>query len=133
MLIALYKGGFMACTCHGKAGNPVRLTMPLDQCALCAKKHFDDAYWCYHEFRYTDANRDHVHRQLRAVVNHTWRRWPETAKRVRDLAEIIIQVRDAELTTEWDDLQQEINANYYRDNPDAAERLKRLREKTSGQ
>ena len=53
--------------------------------------------------------------------------------RVRDLAEIIIQVRDAELTTEWDDLQREINANYYRDNPDAAERLKRLREKTSGQ
>lgn len=122
----------MACSCHGGPGNAVQVTRPLDQCALCAKKHFDDAYGCYHEFRYTDANRDHVHRQLRAVVNHTFKRWPETAKRVRDLAEIIIQVRDAELSTQWDDLQSEINSNYYKDNPDAAARLEALRAKEDG-
>lgn len=122
----------MPCSCHGGPGNTVQVTRPLDQCALCAKKHFDDAYGCYHEFRYTDANRDHVHRQLRAVVNHTFKRWPETAKRVRDLAEIIIQVRDAELSTQWDDLQSEIDSNYYKDNPDAAARLEALRAKEDG-
>lgn len=121
----------MGCTCHGAPGIPARTTRPLDQCALCAKKHFDDAYGCFHEFRYTDANRDHVHRQLRAVVNHTFQRWPETAKRVRDLAEIIVQARDAELKNEWDDLQYEINANYYTDNPEAAERLEALRKTTN--
>ena len=73
-----------------------------------------------------------MHRQLRAVVNHTFKRWPETAKRVRDLAEIIIQVRDAELSTQWDDLQSEINSNYYKDNPDAAARLEALRAKEDG-
>lgn len=114
----------MSCSCSER-----QKADPMTQCSICAKKHFDDAYGCWHEFLYTDENRDHIHRQLRAAVNHTFIRWPETAKHIRDLAQMILMIRDSELTTEWDDIQKEIDRNFYADHPDAEKRLETYRKK----
>lgn len=116
----------MACSCHGPDRRHTEVTGPMDQCPVCAKKHFDDAYGCYHEFMYTDANRDHIHRQLRACVNHTFRQWPDLAKKIRDLAQTILFANDADLNTEWDDLQRSINNIFYENNPEVRQRLKTL-------
>ena len=73
----------MGCSCHGASRKSADVTKPLDQCAVCAKKHFDDAFGCWSEFLYTEANRDHIHRQLRAAVNHTFRAHPDLARKIR--------------------------------------------------
>lgn len=120
----------MGCSCHGTSRKAADVTRPLDQCAVCAKKHFDDAFGCWSEFLYTEANRDHIHRQLRAAVNHTFRAHPDLARRIRDLAQKILFAQDdVSMPEEWQQIQTEINHNFYEAAPDAKARLAALAEK----
>ena len=120
----------MSCSCHGASRKSADVTKPLDQCAVCAKKHFDDAFGCWSEFLYTEANRDHIHRQLRAAVNHTFRAHPDLARKIRDLAQKVLFAQDDDtMPGEWQQIQVEINHNFYEAVPEAKARLAALAEK----
>lgn len=86
------------CGCHKTSGEEdatfQRMTAPMDQCIACAQKHMDQAYSAYFEFCYRRENRRFIRGQLRAVVNHTYKRWPDIAKQARRLALLLQQGND---------------------------------------
>ena len=94
----------MSCNCHGKSGASVVRTSPFDQCATCAKKHIVKAWNLFNEFLYTDDNRDSISGQLRLAADHMMYDHRDTALLARDLAVIIEENRDAEITNEWEKL-----------------------------
>lgn len=116
----------MSCNCHGKSGASVTRTSPYDQCSTCAKKHVVKAWNLFNEFLYADDNRDVISGQLRLAVDHMMYDHRESAGKARNLAVMIEENRDAEITTEWDDLLTAVREAFSGDYPDAAERLKQL-------
>ena len=118
----------MACACHGKKGNFVLEVGPYDQCTVCATKHISKAHELFREFLYTDKNRSAIIGQLRLAVDHMMYDNVELARKARDLSVMIEQVKDAEITTEWDDLIGGVATAFYKDHPDALERLNKLKE-----
>lgn len=118
----------MSCSCHGKSGIPVTRTSPFDQCSTCAKKHVVKAWNLFNEFLYTNDNRDAISGQLRLAADHMMYDHRDTALLARDLAVIIEENRDAEITNEWDDLLKAVREYYCADHPETAERLEQLRE-----
>jgi len=116
----------MSCNRHGKSGAAVTRTSPFDQCSTCAKKHVVKAWNLFHEFLYTDDNRDAISGQLRLAADHLMYDHREAAVKARDLAIMIEENRDAEIATEWDDLLAAIREAFNADHPDAAERLAQL-------
>ena len=117
----------MACSCHGKRGVAVTKTAPEDQCTVCAQKHIDKAWELFNEFTYTDDNRRAIRGQLRLAVDHLKHEHKELALLVRDLAVIIQEARDAEITTEWCDVLRGVDAAFYIDHPEVKARLEKLR------
>lgn len=116
----------MACNCHGKGGIAVTQTAPYDQCTTCAKKHIVKAWNLFNEFTYTDDNRDVISGQLRNAVDHLMYDHRDLALKVRDLAIVIEEARDAELRDEWDVVLDGIRAAYDADHPDVLQRLQDL-------
>ena len=119
----------MGCGCnsHGKARRAVRITLPYDQCTTCAKKHIVKAWSLFNEFNYADANRDAITGQLRLAVDHLMYAHQDVAQMARQLAIIIEENRDAELTNEWDLLMEAIRAAYKADHEGWEERLNNLK------
>ncbi len=113
----------MSCNCHGKNGISVSRTSPLDQCSACAKKHIVKAWNLFNEFTYTDDNRDVISGQLRLAADHMMYEHRETALLARDLAVIIEENRDAEITSEWTELLEAVRRNYSTDHPETGQRL----------
>ena len=120
-----------ACSCHGRRGVAVTTTAPYDQCTVCAKKHIDKAYELFREFTYTDDNRRTIHGQLRCAADHLMYDHRDLALEVRDLAVMIQEARDAEITTEWNDVLIGVDAAFYEDHPEILERLEKLRKKST--
>ncbi len=116
----------MGCNCHGPNGAAVTRTSPFDQCSTCAKKHVVKAWNLFNEFLYTDDNRDAISGQLRLAADHLMYDHREAAVMARDLAIMIEENRDGEITTEWDDLLAAVREAFCADHPDAVERLKQL-------
>ena len=83
----------MPCNCnaHEDRNQPG----PLDQCLLCALKHWDAAYNAHHEFHYDRRNRDWVRSNIKAIISHTYRQWPAIADLCRDLWHILAENKDA--------------------------------------
>ena len=121
----------MSCSCHGKSGASVVRTSPFDQCAACAKKHVVKAWNLFNEFLYTDDNRDSISGQLRLAADHMMYDHRDTALLARDLAVIIEENRDAEITGEWQNLLTEVREAFATDHPETAERLVGLNEQQS--
>lgn len=93
----------MACGC-GKSSTripPTGRTRPTDQCLFCAQKHIAEAFAAWHEYTYSAENRLWIIGQLRAAVSHTYRDHATIADLARDLAHIIQQVRDADISDDW--------------------------------
>ena len=120
-----------ACPCHGKKGGAVTYTAPHDQCTVCAQKHIDKAHGLFCEFTYTEANRREIHTQLRLAVDHLMYDHYDLAVKARDLAVIIQMARDAEITTEWDDLLDGVADAFFADHPEVKQRLEILRVKAA--
>ena len=118
----------MSCSCHGKRGIAVTKTAPYDQCTTCAKKHIVKAWNLFNEFTYTDDNRDVISGQLRNAADHLMYDHRDAALKARDLAVIIEEARDKEITNEWQDLLASVRQAYYADHSEVAERLEQLRE-----
>ncbi len=116
----------MSCSCHGKSGAAVTRTSPFDQCSTCAKKHVVKAWNLFNEFLYADDNRDAISGQLRLAADHLMYDHRETAAKARDLAVMIEENRDSEITTEWGDLLTAVREAFNADHPDAVERLAQL-------
>ena len=116
----------MSCACHGKSGVSVTRTSPFDQCSTCAKKHVVKAWSLFNEFLYTDDNRDAISGQLRLAADHLMYDHREAAVMARDLAIMIEENRDGEITTEWNGLLAAVREAFNADHPDAVERLKQL-------
>jgi len=116
----------MSCSCHGKSGASVTRTSPFDQCTTCAKKHVVKAWNLFNEFLYADDNRDAISGQLRLAADHMMYDHRDAAVMARDLAIMIEENRDVELSTEWDDLLAAVREAFNADHPDAVERLKSL-------
>ena len=118
----------MSCNCHGKTGISVKRTSPYDQCTTCAKKHIVKAWQLFNEFSYLDDNRDTITGQLRLAVDHLMFDHRDIALQSRNLAILLEENRDAELTNEWQELLSAVRQAFYKDHPDAAERLEKLKE-----
>jgi len=116
----------MGCNCHGKSGAAVTRTSPFDQCSTCAKKHVVKAWSLFNEFLYTDDNRDAISGQLRLAADHLMYDHREAAVMARDLAIMIEENRDSEITTEWDDLLTAVREAFNSDHPEAGARLEEL-------
>jgi len=121
----------MSCNCHGKSGVSVVRTSPFDQCSACAKKHVVKAWNLFNEFTYTDDNRDVISGQLRLAADHMMYDHREVALKVRDLAVMIEENRDSEITGEWTALLTAVREAFAADHPDAAARLAVLNEQQS--
>jgi len=119
----------MSCNCHGKNGTSVTRTSPFDQCSTCAKKHVVKAWNLFNEFTYCDDNRDTITGQLRLAADHLMYDHYDTALKARDLAIMLEDNRDMEITTQWEDLLTLIREHFYTDHNDAAERLEKLTNK----
>jgi len=119
----------MACSCHGKKGASMKTTSPFDQCTTCAKKHIVKAWNLFNEFTYTPDNRDAISGQLRNAVDHLMYDHRDLALKLRDLAVVIEEARDAELRDEWAEVLDGVRAAFDADHPEVAERLKILEEK----
>ena len=117
----------MGCNCHGKSGAAVTRTSPFDQCSACAKKHVVKAWSLFNEFLYADDNRDAISGQLRLAADHMMYDHRDAAAKARDLAVMIEENRDTELTTEWDDLLAAVREAFNTDYPDAAKRAESLK------
>ena len=118
----------MACSCHGKNGVATTKTSPFDQCTTCARKHVVKAWNLYNEFTYTADNRDVISGQLRNAADHLMYQHRDLALQVRDLAVIIEEARDAEITDEWRRVLDGVRAVYDADHPEVARRLAMLTE-----
>lgn len=116
----------MACSCHGKRGVAVIKTAPFDQCTTCARKHIVKAWALFNEFTYTDDNRDVMTGQLRAAVDHLMYDHRDLALRVRDLAVMLEEARDAEVGNSWYEILDGVRAAYYTDHPEVKARLDAL-------
>ena len=118
----------MSCNCHGKTGISVKRASPYDQCTTCAKKHIVKAWQLFNEFSYLDDNRDTITGQLRLAVDHLMFDHRNIALQARNLAIVLEENRDSEISNEWQELLIAIRKAYYTDHPDAVERLKILQE-----
>lgn len=116
----------MSCSCHGKSGVSVTRTSPFDQCSACAKKHVVKAWNLFNEFTYTDDNREVISGQLRLAADHLMYDHRNAAVMARDLAIMIEENRDGEITTEWNGLLAAVREAFNADHPDAVERLAQL-------
>lgn len=104
------------------------LTEPSDQCIACAQKHMDQAWQAYNEHGYELANRRYIRANLRAVVSHTMRDWPEIADEARKLALAIQAAADNQRVDEdFDQLAEKIDLAYLEAYPEVAQRLERLK------
>ena len=106
----------------------VKRASPYDQCTTCAKKHIVKAWQLFNEFSYLDDNRDTITGQLRLAVDHLMFDHRDIALQSRNLAILLEENRDAELTNEWQELLSAVRQAFYKDHPDAAERLEKLKE-----
>ncbi len=119
----------MACPCRHTPAAPAEAarTRPMDQCIACAQKHFDEAYCLFHEYTYGNANRRWIRGSLRAVVGHTYSRWPLLASQARELALLIQENRDGETSGLWERLGEDIDRIYLDENPEARKNLEALK------
>lgn len=120
----------MSCNCHGKSGVSVTRTSPFDQCSACAKKHVVKAWNLFNEFTYADDNRDVISGQLRLAADHLMYDHRDAALKARDLAILIEENRDSEITSEWTDLLTGVREAFNGDHPETTERLKQLEMET---
>jgi FtsZ-binding cell division protein ZapB len=85
------------------------------------------AWNLFNEFNYADANRDVISGQLRLAVDHLMFAHTEVAQLARNLAILIEENRDNELT--WDTLLDAIRKAYREDHPEWQDRLEKLKNK----
>jgi hypothetical protein len=125
----------MACNCHGKKGEKINgKANPTDQCTACAYKHVNNAKSAWGEFTYTEDNRSFCSGQLRLASLHLMYDHTETALKCRDLAIIIEENKDKDISdvaTQLSELLPEVRGHYYADHPDALERLEKLKTSAS--
>ena len=108
--------------------QPKPPTEPSDQCIACAQKHMDQAWQAYNEHGYELANRRYIRANLRAVVSHTMRDWPEIADEARKLALAIQAAADNQRVDEdFDQLAEKIDLAYLEAYPEVAQRLESLK------
>lgn len=120
----------MSCSCHTKHRLVIEgAVKPDDQCTTCAAKHIEmaRAAWC--EFVYEEANRRWVAGHVRLAVEHLKYDHRETALKLRDLAVIIEDNKDAD---RWDVMLRlesallEVMALQAADRPELAARMAHL-------
>lgn len=124
----------MSCSCHGKKGESVKVASPYDQCTACARKHVKNAWGAWQEFTYEDDNRDYVSDQLRKAAEHLKYEHREVALLCRDMAVAIEENRDGEfgnVANALDDLRKATLELFYKDHPEAKERLEEMRNEDS--
>ena len=119
----------MSCNCHGKSGISIKFISPYDQCTNCAKKHIIKAWQLFNEFNYLEDNRDTITGQLRLAVDHLMFEHQEIALQARELAILLEENRDIELTNEWQNLLSAIRNAFYKEHPQILQRLTKLQEK----
>jgi hypothetical protein len=121
----------MACFCHGKKGEAVKVTSPYDQCTTCARKHVKNAWGAFGEFTYEDDNRDYVSDQLRKAADHLKYEHREIALLCRDMAISIEENKDkldyASISEALNDLRIATRELYYKEHPDAKQRLEEMK------
>lgn len=97
---------------------------PLDQCLFCAQKHADEALVAMNEFMYERENRSFVHGSLRAVVNHTFRRWANIAAKAREAALLWQEAKFAEANAVLTEVIALVDKEIRKENPEIDERIR---------
>jgi len=73
------------------------MTLPTDECLLCAEKHLSTAYALAQERGYEGVNRQRVIGELVLAQWHCWHEAPKLAAQVRDIRHLVQQRRHAEV------------------------------------
>lgn len=129
----------MACGCRKKdisdSSQPARETtvvvppvgiLPTESCIACAQKHLDEAWTAWVEFGYRDVNRRFVRGNLRSIVLHTYKDWPEVAKLARECALLVQEYRDDEATKKMSLLGEMVDEAFFEANPEIKARKEQL-------
>ena len=117
----------MPCGCNHaivKKEKDERRPGPFSQCLFCAQKHADEALVAMSEYTYELENRSFLHGSIRAVVNHTFKSWPDIASKARAAA---LSWQSAEWRKAEELLREAsaaIDAEIRRENPDIDARIR---------
>lgn len=122
----------MSCICHGTTGERVEgRTEPDSQCTTCALKHVEMAMEAWGEFTYEEDNRRWVARHLRLAVEHLKTDHYDTARRCREIANIVELALDADrsdVSSRLSALKDEALGLFKADHPEYIARLSRLKD-----
>lgn len=66
--------------------EPEKKVLPTEQCIACAQKHMDEAYMLFMEYGYSRENARLCRGNIRAIVLHTYKDFPDIAKLARECA-----------------------------------------------
>lgn len=108
---------------RGEASESEAAITPATQCISCAQKHYDQAWAAFNEAGYAEADRRFLRGELRAVVLHVFREWPEIAQTAREAALLVQEGRDNEAVPMMDKLGNMIDREFFRANPEVRDRL----------
>ena len=100
---------------------------PTEQCLECVWKHFSEAWVCFNEYTYTNANRRFICGSLRAIVLHSFKSWENIAKLARETALLIQHGKDKEAFPKMDELGTIIDETYFQANPEIVNRIEALK------
>lgn len=91
---------------------------PVEQCIFCAQKHADEAFTLMHEYSYSVENRSYIHGSIRAVILHTFRKYPEIAALARKCALLWQGGRTEDAKTALKDVLSRIDETIFSENPE---------------
>lgn len=100
---------------------------PTEPCLECVYKHFSEAWVCFNEYTYENANRRFICGSLRAVVLHSFKNWEDIAKLARECALLIQHGKDKEAAPKMEELGSIIDKIYLDANPDIVNRIEALK------
>jgi len=132
----------MACSCSQRKGNTQKTTenvqptsndkqtiLPTTQCIACAQKHLDEAWVQFTEFGYSNENRRFVRGNLRAIVLHTYKEWPDISELARKCALLVQEAKDKEADDVFQRLCCMVDDEFLKANPDVKRRLLEMQSK----
>jgi len=100
---------------------------PLEQCCMCASKHYAEALCLLTEYGYEMENRALIQGNLRLIVRHTYKEWKDIASLSRECALLIQEARDDEAIEKMKTLGEMIENAVYDVNPEIKDRIEQLK------
>ena len=123
------EGAKVAKPIEAKAQEQQLNKLPTEQCVFCLQKHLDEAWVLWHEYGYTNANRRAIRGNLRAMVLHSFKDYPDIAQKARECALLVQDAKDCEAEKLLQELCILVDEVFYKANPEIQARIDDLKRK----